>query len=376
MRKINIMHLRNSPSFLYGAEIVILSICRNINKERFNCVVACFKDPRYKEVLLINEVKKIDIPLEEIKLTSPFDLSAIFKLKDLLNKYSIDILHCHDYRSNFIAFWMSKFRKVKLVTTLHGWSKIGGKGAFYEYMDSKIIKHFNQVIAISEGVKKDLLKKGIPQEKITVIHNGIDMDYFAERRVDVNYKKKFNINQNSQVIGTVGRFNEEKGQRYFIEAASEVIKVFPNAVFLIVGTGQDEKLLKEMVSSLGLQQHIIFAGFVHPEEIRNAYSIMDIFVLPSLTEALGLVLLEAMAMGIPAIATNVLGVPDIIEDRKTGYLVSRADASAISKAVISLLSDKAHAESMGKTGQDFVREEFSVRKFVNRIEEVYNNLAP
>lgn len=376
MKKINVMHLRSgSGKGLYGAESVIVSICKNIDKKNFDCVVVCFQDPRISKITLIDEAQIIGIPAEIIKLENRIDLSAVFKLRALLDKYDIDILHCHDYKANFIGLLASKSKEVKLVTTLHGWLRAGARERFYEYADSFLIKNFNQIIAISEDIKKSVSKSSILQKKTIVIHNAVDTDYFKEKiAVDINYKKKLKIEKNVNIIGTVGRLSAEKGQSYLIEAAKEVIDAYPDTVFLIAGEGLLKKPLASMVSSIGLQNHIIFTGLIPQNEMRKTYSLFDIFVLPSLREGFGLALIEAMAMGIPVTATNVGGIPEIIEDGKTGYLVPPADANAISKAVIALLSDKAKAESMAKAGQNFVREEASIHKFISRIEEVYRKL--
>lgn len=374
MNKINVMHLRSSRGF-YGAESVILSICKNIDKKNFNCFITCFQDPRFDKIALIDEAKKMGISTEIIKLTFRFDLFAAFRLKELLNKYNIDILHCHDYKANFIGFITSKPRKVKLITTLHGWTKAEARVKFYECIDSFIMKHFEQVISVSDKIRGSLLKKGFSSKKIIVIHNGVETDYFGKKVVGVEYKKRIGIEGNFNVIGTVGRLSAEKGQKYLIEAVSEIVKHSPNTVFLIVGDGPFKKLLKDTVISLGLERHIIFTGSFPREEMKNIYSLMDIFILPSLTEGFGLALVEAMAMGIPVIATNVGGIPEIIEHGKTGYLVPPADAKAISKAIIDLLSDKTKSELMGKAGQNFAKQEFSIYKSVTQIEQVYKNLV-
>lgn len=374
MNKINVMHLRSSRGF-YGAESVILSICKNIDKEKFNCFITCFKDPRFNEIALIDEARKAGIYTEVINLSFRFDLSAAFKLRALLNKYNIDILHCHDYKANFIGFIASRFRKVKLVTTIHGWTKAGARLKFYEYLDSFVIRYFDQIIVVSGGIQKTLLKSRLSPEKIVVIHNGIDADYFSGKFVNVEYKRRIGIEDNFNVIGTVGRLSVEKGQKYLIEAASEVINIFPNTVFLIIGNGPFKKSLQDMAKSFGLEKNVIFTGPFPREELRNIYSLTDIFILPSLAEGFGLALTEAMAMGIPAIATKIGGIPEIIEYGKTGYLIPPADPNAISRAIIDLLSDKTKAELMAKAGQNFVRQRFSIYETVRKTEELYRGLT-
>lgn len=375
IRLINVMHLRSgSGKGFYGAESVILSICKNIDKEKFNCVICCFKDSRIDEITLIDETKKINIPGEIIKQSFRFDLSAIFKLKVLLNKYNIDILHCHDYKANFIGLLTSLLRKVRLVTTLHGWRKVGGREKFYEFIDSIAIKCFHQVVAVSQNIKENFPENRLLQKKITVVHNGVAEDYFGTKVIDKEYKKNLGISEDMNVIGTVGRLSKEKGQNYLIEAAGEILNVFPNTIFIIAGDGPFKENLLHTASSVDLEKHIIFTGLLSPYEIKKIYSLIDIFILPSLTEGICLALLEAMAMGIPVIATAVGGNPEVVDNGKAGFLVPPADSTAIAKVVIELLKDKNKYGFFSTAGKNFVKKEFSCNKMVKEMEEVYKKL--
>lgn len=376
MEKINIMHLRSSSAGFYGAEGIILELCKNIDKEKFNCCLACFKDPRLHKISLIEEAQKNNLRTEVINLAFRFDIFAIVKLKGLLAKYNIDILHCHDYKANLIGFLASRFKRVNLVTTLHGWTKANLKVRCYEYLDAIIMKNFNKIIVVSNQIREDLLKKNFTEQKIIVIHNAVDVSYFGQKTDDaLRYKEKFGISGNCRIIGTVGRLSSEKGQKYLIEAAEEVLRIFPEVVFLLVGDGAEGKMLKNIVYAKGLEKHIAFAGFCPVQEMKNMYSLMDIFILPSLTEGISLVLLEAMAMGIPVIATKVGGTNEIIEHGRTGYLIPPADKQAISEAIINLLNDEITAQSIAKAGQDRVKKEFSVNRMVKEIEEAYRGLV-
>lgn len=376
MDKINIMHLRSgSGSGFYGAEFAIFSLCKNLNRADFDCILTCFKDPRLNEIALIEEAEREGIRTEIIELSFNFDLSCIFKLTKLLNKYNINILHCHDYKTNFIGFLASKFKEVKLVTTLHGWRRGDIREKIYEYLDSILIRNFDKIIVIFEENKKKLLEKGYAKNRIAVIHNGIDLNYFSEEKSIIGHKRKFGIREGNHVIGTIGRLSIEKGQRYFIEAMPQILKSLPNITFLIVGDGPLKKSLEILIYSLGLKENVILYGYCKRKELRSVYSIIDIFVSPSLAETISIGIMEAMAMGLPVIATNVGGTPLLIKHNETGYLIPPADREAIEKAVIELLKDRDKSAALAKNGQDFVKRMFSIDMMVKQTEKTYKSLT-
>jgi len=370
---IHIMHLRSgSGKGVYGAESVILSICRNSDKEKFRYFIGCFRDPRIDKIALIEEAVKSNIATEIIEQSHRFDISAVGKLCTLLRKHDVDIIHCHDYKANIIALIASLFCKVKLVTTLHGWRKAGGRERLYELIDSYVIRRFNTIIAVSENIRNQILKKGFCPDRIKVIHNGVDNIYFDGRK---GKKSELGIEDDTNIVGTVGRLSKEKGQDYLLEAASQIIAECPKTKILIVGDGPFKEELSGSVSALGLDKHVIFTGLVPQSEIKEIYSVIDVFVLPSLTEGICMALLEAMAMGIPVVATNVGGNPEATDNGKVGVLIPVANSAIIAKAVATLLNDKPKREFLSLEGKNFVKKEFSCKKMTEETEYLYKNMA-
>ena len=373
MNKINIMHLR-STRMIFGAEAIVLNLCRGLNGFHFNCIITCFQDPRIKNIELIKEAKKFKIQTEIIKLRNPFDIRAIFLLRKLINKYQINILHCHDYKSDVIGFLTSKFCRIKLVSTYHGWTSANIKVKLYEFFDSIVIKRFDKIIAVSIESMKFLKRVGIPEDKITVIKNAIDLDYFQTRKSTDDIKKFLKIPRDCQVVGCVGRLTPEKGHEYFIKAIPKILKSVPNTFFLITGSGFLEERLKNLTVSLGINKNVIFTGRCKREDMKELYSLIDIFVLPSLKETAGLAIMEAMSMGIPVVATKVDGPLSIVEDGKTGMLVPPMDSDAIAEKVIVLLRDTNKARKLAFTARNYAKKEFSLSKMIRDTEIVYKEV--
>lgn len=359
---------------IFGAETIILNLCQGINESYFNCIITCFQDPRIKNIELIEEAKRIKIQTEIIKLRNPFDIRAVFLLKKLLKKHQIDILHCHDYKSDVIGFLASKFYKVKLISTYHGWTSADVKVVVYEFLDKIIVKKFDKIIAVSEGSRNFLKNIGMPEEKLVVVGNAIDRVYFQDNESMENLRKSLAIPEDYNVVGYLGRLSPEKGPRYFIEAIPEVLKTLPLTKFLIAGDGPLKKELEDLTVSLNVEKNVIFIGRCRKEDIKKFYSTLDIFVLSSLRETASLVVMEAMAVGLPIVATRVDGPLSIIKDGITGLLVSPKDSGAIAKGIINLLSDRNKSQILARAAKDYARKEFSLSRMASKMEEVYREV--
>ena len=360
---------------IFGAETIILNLCQGLNELYFNCIIACFQDPRIKNIELIEEAKKFKIQTEIIRLRNPFDIRAIFLLRKLIDKYQINILHCHDYKSDVIGFLTSKFCRIKLISTYHGWTSVNVKVKLYEFLDKMVIKKFNKIIAVSKKSEKFLKDIGIPEKKLIVVENAIDQAYFQNKESAENFKESLAIPEDYSIVSYVGRLSPEKGLKYFIEAIPEVLKAAPLTKFLIVGDGPLKKELEDLAISLNIEKNVIFTGRRKKEDMKKIYSLLDIFVLPSLKETASLVVMEAMTMGLPVVATQVDGPLSIIKDGITGLLVPPKNSGAIARKIINLLNDRNKSQILARAAQDYAKKEFSLSKMISKVEEIYKEVT-
>ncbi len=222
-----------------------------------------------------------------------------------------------------------------------------------------------------------IVKHGIEPQRVVKIYNGIEKDeYCIENEETVcrrsRFRKESSLGEDVPVVGVIGRLVWQKGFEYFIEAIPDVLKRFPRAIFLIVGEGELKDELKVKSRILKLEDKIIFTGFRN--DIKDVLASIDTFVMPSLREGLPVVLLEAMAMMKPIVATKIEGIREVLENGLTGLLVSPENPQVLSEAIVDLLIHKDKARQMGLAARKVVEERFGVDIMVQKVEGVYEEL--
>ena len=299
----------------------------------------------------------------------PFTLLDIIKV---VKKENIQLIHCHGYGSANFGRLVKLFTNVRVVIHAHDDDR---NYPWHQNISDLLLKNFNdKAIAVSEGVKESSIKKRrIPSERISVMHNGIPLEEFKTFTLDEISKEKKNmgINFNAKVIGTIAKLREEKGTEFFIKSAPNIIKEFPDTVFLIVGDGPLRTKLEELSKSLSIDEKVIFAGF--RENIPIILSLIDIVVIPSLTEGSPLALLEAMAMSKPIVATNVGGMQEILKDNENGLFVPPQDPGALSDKISFLLKNEDEAKSLGARAKED-SSKYDIRLHVKKLDGIYKEL--
>ena len=209
-------------------------------------------------------------------------------------------------------------------------------------------------------------------DKLSTIYNGVDLARFSETHPE-KIRKEFNIPDHVPVVGTVGNLSHKKGIPYLLDAIGLIVLAYPNAKFLLVGQGPLEEEMKEKAIHVAARQQIIFTG--PRSDIPDLMSAMDIFVLASLFEGLPNVLLEAMALGKPVVATKVGGIPELIESKGDGILVPPQDPEELAKAVLTLLENPAKAKAMGERGAEKIKNHFLLDRMIDQYDHLYYSLA-
>jgi glycosyltransferase involved in cell wall biosynthesis len=366
---IKILHLISSAGF-FGAENMVAQLAV-AQKKNGSChpVVGVFKNSLHPLVKVEEDFEKKGVETITIPCRGKADPSAIFKVRRLIRDTRVDIIHGHGYKSNTYAFFASLPRTTRRVATCHNWLGESIKMKSYAALDRFLLRRFDAVAAVSNEVKDKLLLSGVSPEKITIIRNGIETSVFQITTPKREMKIKFNIPEDYAVIGTVGRISEEKGHRYMLAAAKTILDRYPKTIFIIIGDGP---LRDELESEFG-SQRIRFTGL--RSDTPQWYHCMDIFVLPSLTEGLPLVVLEAMASGLPVVATRVGSVPTVVKESETGLLVEPGDANAIRMSLAELLNKPDQARKMGDEGRKRVTEHYSAEGMASDYAKIYHRLT-
>ncbi len=370
---VNIMHLRSSGG-LFGAENVILALTKFASPRKFKPIVLCFKDPRDERVEMLDYAENLNITNFRIDLRSPYDLTCVKAVREIIKTNKIKILHCHDYKANLIGLLASVGLKLKLISTDHLWPNKSGKMAFYRAIDSLTLKFFDKIIAVSDAIHQDLLDRGVSDVKIRTIYNGVDTGKFTSNdRKSRKLIKEFQIDEKRcKIVGTVGRLTEQKGYKYLLQAAKRVLAIRNDVIFLIVGDGILRKDLERLTENLGIASKVIFTGV--RSDINEIYNTIDLFVSTSLDEGLPMVVLEALAAKVPVIATNVGAVSKIVQNGRTGILLEPKDVDALTNSTLELLGDEKKSCELADRGYQLVLNEFSAEVMTQKYEEVYSEL--
>ena len=227
-------------------------------------------------------------------------------------------------------------------------------------------------LCASEAIRTMLVGDGVPAERTTTVHDGVDLDHVAAApRLDVH--GELWLPSGAPIVGNVAALVPHKGHRYLIKAAAAVVRQVPDARFVIVGEGELEAALRKQIKDLHLERHVLLAGF-RPDALSLQKG-FDLFAMSSVTEGMGSVLLDAMAMGQAIVATRAGGIPEVVVDGRTGVLVPTRDADALAAAIVSLLGDPDRRALLGAAARERVRGFFSVERTVQRTLGAYARLA-
>ncbi len=365
-----ILHLISS-SGLFGAENVLLTLAKCFNKEGARAVVGAIRDSRNPRVELIEKAKGEGLPVAVFDSRGRFDLGTVAKLIRYIKENAIDVLHTHNYKSDTIGLLAAKLTGRPLVATAHGFTEVTQTVGFYEELDRFLLKtFFDRVVVVTDKVLPHC-----PVFKKRVISNGLDASKFLpDPKAAEAVRKEFNIRPGDFVIGTIGRLSKEKNQLMLLEAAVDLVYTHPSVKFLIVGEGPEEYSLKHFVQNKNIADKIVFTGLIR--DVVPVYQTMDAFVLSSVTEGVPLTILEAMASRVPVVATRVGGIPEIIEDGKTGFLVASKDVQALKAKLENLIRDRGLGQQLAEAGFHFVKQEYSLEKMCESYRKVYDELLP
>lgn len=299
-----------------------------------------------------------------------FRPGVALELKRLILERDIQILHCHKYRSvlyGTLAAMMSGKKTLKVIATVHSLRR--SRTLNRRLTNRFLFPRISGIMAVSEAVRQDVLRTNpfLPPEKIEVVHNGIRLESFPVRE-GIREREAWPI------LGTVGRLVHTKGQVYLLRAFARILENFPEALLLFAGSGPLLADLKEETEKLGIASHVRFLGF--RKDVSGFLRNIDIFVFPSLAEGLALAVLEAMARGLPVVASRVGGVPEILHGQPCGRLVEAEDVAGLTQAVVDVLSrGEEGLRQMGLLARKRVEEAFTLRRMVSDIERIYERVA-
>ncbi|VAV84936.1 hypothetical protein MNBD_DELTA01-864 [hydrothermal vent metagenome] len=370
--KIKIVHFLNSR-VRGGVENHVLLLLKYLDRTRFEPVVVC---PPVLADILRSELQAMKVDVFELEVKGPFDIRDMLRFISFLRREKVDIVHAHLFNASRASHFLAKLAGVRITIETNHVREAWRKGTLKTWyaIDRLFARFTDCIIAVSKANAAYLSEvKGIARGKIRVVQNGIDTRAFDVRgRPASSIKAALGIPDGAPLVTVIARLEPQKGHIYLLEAVPEIIKKYPDVVFLLAGDGILASELKAQASRLKIDNNVIFAGF--RSDARRLLSSSDIFLLPSLWEGLPLVVIEASAAGIPVIATAVDGTPEVVRDGETGILIEPRNPVVITESVLRLLDNPQQARRMGQRGASYVRAHFDISKQVKGTEDIYMEL--
>jgi glycosyltransferase involved in cell wall biosynthesis len=320
------------------------------------------------------------IPIPDlIRQINPInDFKALCSLVRLIKQKRPDIVHTHSSKAGVLGRLAAKLAGVpKIVHTPHGHVFYGHfhptAARIFLWIERLLTLITDRMVALTEGEKNDYINLSVcSSHKLLKIHSGVDLKPFFKINGNTSQKKRsLGIDGEGSVIGFVGWLLPIKGPMYLLKAMADVWQSHPDTSLVFVGKGNLYQSLKDEVVKMNAKGRVTFLGW--RSDIEEIMPIFDIFVLPSLNEGMGRVIVEAMAAGKPIVASRVGGIPDLVQHNENGILVPPADVPALAQSVNQLLDDPETAERLGSQGNSFCRR-LSLTAMVEKIDQMYSDL--
>jgi glycosyltransferase involved in cell wall biosynthesis len=362
---VTVLHLISSGGY-YGAENMLVTLVRALKALGVESVIAAFRNTQKPHLEILNSAAREKVPVEPISCNGRIDLSTVRGIRECLGRYGARILHTHGYKADIYGYAAVGCGPTPIIATCHNWTNDTRLVQLYGRCDRWILRRFPAVVAVSNTVATLLRRTGIRAGVIEVVPNGIDVDRFG-----VDPERLVSTRPKGLVVGTAGRLVPQKGLLDIVAIAPALLAKFPDTQFFVAGDGPQRAELEVAVRAKGVADAFVFAGTC--KDMARVYKAMDIFVLPSLNEAMPMTILEAMAARLPIAATRVGGIPEIVDD-DCGRLFSAGDQAGLIAAVSDLLSDAQKRLRMGTAGRARIERQFSSSAMARQYIRIYERL--
>jgi glycosyltransferase involved in cell wall biosynthesis len=363
-----VLHLIET-SGVGGAERVLVDIARNLDRARWRSVVVVPWSG-----WLLDRLTEEGIEAVELRESGPFDVACVARVVALARKVDAHIVHSHLFGSAVRAAIMARLCGIPAVGTIHG-SEDFRRAERWSALKLAIVRHgLRKIVFVSEPLRHACLESmRLPESQTSVITNGVDVKRFAPRR-NSPVRSELGISAEAFVVGCVGRLQPVKGLETFLEAAAILKTASPGYRFVVVGSGTADYTseLFALSDRLGLSKDVVFAGF--RSDVSEVMAAFDVYALTSRSEGFSLSTVEAMASGVPVVATRCGGPEQILEDGTTGLLVENGSGEAVARAVESLRLNRRARERLAMAGREAAVDRYTVEVQARAYEELYEHV--
>lgn len=391
MEKIKVLHIITRFDKGGSAQNTFLTLLEQKKQNFQPCLVSGLSlesEMKYEEIkaqeidiqrLESEDIKFIQCPSLVRKINILKDIKAFFDLWRIIKKNNPLIVHTHTSKAGLLGRLAAKLAGIPIIVhTPHGHVFFSYFGPFktniFILLEKLASRITDKIVTLANREKEDhIVFKIAKEDKFVVIHSGIELNEFKELDFieKLNLKKELGIPENNLIAGTVGRLEPVKGPEFLIEAAKYTVSNYPETIFILTGDGYLKQSLEKKAFDLGIKKNISFLGWRN--DIAKIISLYDVFVLTSLNEGMGRVLVEAMTLGKPIVASNIGGIPDLVTHGKNGFLVPPKNSEQFAKYIQILFEDKEKREKMGLAGKKMALN-FSARNMVEKTAKLYKEL--
>lgn len=370
-RPYRVLHVIDSL-VLGGAQVVLENLLKHADRSQFTLETACL----HGHGVFWNRIKDTGSPVYSLSFHHLFP-SYVAGLMGLILARRYDVVHCHLLASNLIAKPLAACLGVPVrVNHDHCNDKLADPRRWVPAADTWTNRFSTHVCAVSESTREFLVQhEGVPADRATTVHNGIDLATFhpqPEKRAEA--RARWNLPEDAFVIGGIGRLTYQKNFALFLEIAADVLKKHPGARFVIAGTGEDDAALKAQAAQLGLGDRLQFLGYVG--DMTALYPALDLLLLTSRYEGLPITILEAMAVGIPIVASRLDGVLEVLRDGEDAALPPPGDREAFTARVCEMIEQPALARRYAEAALAKARKDHSAEAMTRAVEAIYLRYLP
>lgn len=356
-----------------GPDKTILSSPRFLAKDGYQMLCAYLRDPDDLGFARLRDRARVcGAPLVEVDDHGPSDWRVARRLLEVCRRERVAIWHGHDYKSNVLGLLLRPFWPMRLVTTVHGWVHQTRRTPLYYAIDRLCLPRYERVLCVSEDLRERCLVTGVHPERCRLLENGIDTSRFARRIDRAEAKQRLGLPPDRFVVGAVGRLSAEKGFDGLIRAIDRLLRVGHDLELLIVGEGDERPHLEGLIAELDRGDRVRLLGY--RDDVLPVFEAMDAFALSSLREGLPNVVLEAMALGVPVVATRIAGVPRLIRDCDNGLLVDVGSVDDLAGALGRLLVEPGLGDRLRLAGRATIETGYSFAVRMGRLRDLYDDL--
>lgn len=384
---VRIMDLRGTYKGGGGPDKTILNSAVLHDKGKVEVLVTYLRQPDDNEYQIPHMAAERKINYIDLKDRCFLDIKCVWRLRQLCYGHNIQVIHTHDDKTMLYACLLKWITSgVKLLHTCHSHAEYGRddfpsimswwRFCFRKKVQIFLMKRHNYpIITVSENTRQRLIRGGLSPGRVNVLLNAIDTSVWSSEGASPILRKELSLQNGDFLVGTVARITYDKDLPTFYEVARLVTERIPNSRFIIVGDGYGNELTEAQaeVKQLGLADKVYFAG--HRSDLKNVYSSLDLFLMTSRTEGMPNTVLEAMALGLPVVSTDVGGVSELVIAGETGILCSPGHAEVLADAVCRLLTDENLRQKFGRAARKRIEKKFDFTGRVRTLEDIYSWFA-